>query len=174
MHPPVMTFLREQAAVLPPRTGVLEIGSKNVNGSARDAFPAGTRWWGTDVLAGPGVDEVVDGAAVVPPFVPDTIVCCEVLEHAENARQIVQRAGEMLPPGGVVLLTMATHGRAPHSAFDGGPLREGEYYGNVDPEALIDWLAEAGFGDVTLYEDQHAGDLHAIATKLDMWAATCW
>ena len=40
---------------------------------------------------------------------------------------------------------MAGHGRAPHSAVDGGPLRGGEFYRNVTADTLTGWLVDAGF-----------------------------
>ena len=52
--------------------------------------------------------------------------------------------------------------RAPHSGFDGGPPRDGEWYGNVAPEALSQWLAHLPH---VVRADPSRGDLYAVATK---------
>jgi hypothetical protein len=169
MHAPVLDWLRETLRTLPPRQRVLEIGSKDINGSARSVIdvPAQpmARYLGTDPSPGPGVDLVVDGEHVEPDFVPDTIVCCEVFEHTPRWPQILARAFALLEDGGFVLLTMATDPRGAHSAVDGGPLRPGEYYGNVPPVALVDTLAACGFEDIRIAVSDQRGDLYAVAQK---------
>jgi hypothetical protein len=169
MHAPVLAWLEETLRVLPPRYRVLEIGSKDINGSARSVIdvPAQpiARYLGTDLSPGPGVDLVVDGEDVAPDFVPDTIVCCEVFEHTPRWPQILARAFALLEGGGYVLLTMATDPRGAHSAVDGGPLRAGEYYGNVPPVALVDVLTDCGFEEIRIVVADVRGDLYAVAQK---------
>lgn len=45
---------------------VIDLGAMNVNGSYRDLFPAGTRYVGVDLEAGPGVDVVLEDAFKLP------------------------------------------------------------------------------------------------------------
>jgi hypothetical protein len=116
-----------------------------------------------DVEPGPGVDVVADAATYVPPAPPACVVCCEVLEHAVTAPVIVSNAGAMLQPGGLLIVTAAGAGRAPHSAVDGGPLRPGEYYRNVEANDLLGWLA--GFDHVRVTTNRPAGDIYATARK---------
>jgi hypothetical protein len=159
-----MEWLAAELALEAPRAAVLEIGSRNVNGSAREAFNMAARYWGVDIAAGPGVDQVADGAAVVPPFEPDTVVCCEVLEHTPAWREIVRHACEVLAPGGLLLVTAACDPRAPHSATDGGRVRVGEYYGNVEPAELGAVVREAGLaGRVSVFLER--GDVYVVGRK---------
>jgi hypothetical protein len=52
------------ATVVPDSPGaVLEIGSRNVNGSVRDLFTGATLYHGIDIAAGAGVDEVTAACA---------------------------------------------------------------------------------------------------------------
>jgi hypothetical protein len=169
MHAQVLDWLVETLRTLPPRHRVLEIGSKDINGSARSVIdvPAQpiARYLGVDTSPGRGVDLVVDGEFVEPDFRPDTIVCCEVFEHTPRWPQMLARAYTLLEDDGFVLLTMATDPRGAHSAVDGGPLRAGEYYGNVPPVALVDTLAACGFDHIRIAVAERRGDLYAVAQK---------
>ena len=144
-------------------TAVLEIGSRVINGSPRPLF-RGANYWGTDCAPGLGVDAVVDGETVIPPFPVDVVVCAEVLEHAMNWRGIVINAHDVLSPGGVMILTMATDNRSAHSAVHGGALVGGEYYGNVNPDDMAD-LVSKFFDEVTLEVHRDRGDLYVFAVK---------
>ncbi len=154
----VAAAIRRRAA----RGPVYEIGSRNINGTVRHLFDRDV-YHGIDLVAGPGVDAVGDAATYTPPCVPQTVVCCEVLEHTPLAEEIVRRVATVLPSGGVAILTMAGPGRPPHSAADGGPVRSGEFYRNVTPALLASWLT--AFQDVEIVENPEVGDLYATAVK---------
>jgi cyclopropane fatty-acyl-phospholipid synthase-like methyltransferase len=144
---------------------VLEIGSRNINGSVRPLFAAAASYTGIDLQDGPDVDVQADGATYDARQALDTIVCTEVLEHTPVASMLIQRAARQLVPGGWLLLTCATDPRVAHSAHDGGQLCDGEYYGNVAPADLRSWLKAAGLA--TVLEEVHAerGDLYVLARK---------
>jgi hypothetical protein len=161
VHSQAYEFIASKAATLGRVGFVLEIGSRNVNGSVRGLFDAG-RYVGLDILPGVGVDIVADGADYVPDVPPDVVVCCEVLEHAPSAASIVAHAVSLVTPGGVVLLTAAGPERQPHSAIDGGPVRVGEHYRNISVGDLESWLAEC---EHSVLHDPHAGDVYAMAVK---------
>lgn len=161
MHQEAYEFIAASARDLGHVGFVLEIGSRNVNGSVRGLFEA-DRYIGLDVLPGPGVDVVASGADYVPDGQPDVVVCCEVLEHTDAAHAIVSHALSLLRSGGVLLLTAAGPERAPHSAIDGGPLRGGEHYRNIRVEDLETWLPE---GDRSIVHDPKAGDVYARVVK---------
>jgi hypothetical protein len=163
MHRQAFDFIAARARDLGRVGFVLEIGARNINGTIKNCFDA-ERYVGLDVSPGPGVDVVASGADYVPDVQPDVIVCCEVLEHTEEAPAICQRAIENLAPGGVLLLTMAGTGRAPHSAIDGCDLREDEFYRNVSADDLKAWLADADC-TLTVGENPAAGDTYALAQK---------
>jgi predicted methyltransferase len=141
---------------------VVEFGSRNINGGVRDVFP-NARYIGIDIEAGDGVDEVGDAASWSTRKNVDVVVCCEVFEHTDVWYDIVQNAYDVLCDGGVFLVTAANLDRAPHSAVDGGPLRDGEWYENVDPDALQQALLAAGFETVDVIE--RGDDVYAKAVK---------
>lgn len=163
MHQAAFDFVTATIRAHGARGPVYEIGSRNINGSIRMLFSVAEGYHGIDLEDGPDVDAVADAATYVPPVVPQTVVCCEVLEHADTAEQIVRQAAQVLAPGGRVILTMAGPCRMPHSAVDGGQLRAGEFYRNVTPDMLRDWLR--GFEHIALTENADAGDLYATAVK---------
>lgn len=119
---------------------VLEAGSRDVNGSVRGLFPH-ARWVGVDIAPGPGVDVVADFADYQHPEPVDLVISTEVLEHTPRWRDVVAAAARNLKPEGRFVLTAASHGRAPHSAVDGGPVGPDEHYENIDPPTLADELA---------------------------------
>ena len=161
MHAEAFAFVQETLAQLPPRKRVVELGGRNFNGSIRGLFN-GAEYTSVDILDGNGVDVVSDAADYQPTSPPDTVVCCEVLEHAYNAPAVVANALRILAPGGVLLLTCATDPRAPHSAIDGLGVRPDEWYWNIRPDDLGRWLKGA---DVRVLQTRPQGDLQCLALK---------
>lgn len=144
---------------------VLEFGSRNINGSPRSVTCA-ARYVGVDITDGPGVDVIGNAADISVTGEFDVVICAEVFEHTDNdtCAHIVINAWKHLRPGGTFIATMAGLTRAPHSAFDGGPLRGGEFYRNVSDDQLIAWLWNAGF-DETYTVDERGEDLRCVAVK---------
>ena len=167
MHLEALQFIASQLDPLPNGLHVFEIGSRNVNGSARQAARAGqvAQWWGCDLSPGPGVDYVGPGEDAAPPWPADVVVCCEVLEHTPLTGPILANAAQRLRPGGLVLVTCATEPRRPHSAVDGGPLRHGEFYANVPPDVLRAAMAAAGLEVVDALAYLDRGDLYMSGRK---------
>lgn len=161
MHAEAFAFVANTLARLPPRQCVVELGGRNFNGSVRPLFN-GAQYTSVDLLGGTDVDVVCDAATYVPEQAPDTVVCCEVLEHAANAEAIIDNALGMLAPGGVLIVTCATDPRTPHSAIDGLDVRPGEWYRNVPRDDLAGWLDGA---DVRILIAQPRGDLQCVALK---------
>ena len=111
---------------------ILEIGSLDINGSVRGIFDSfAASYTGLDVVAGPGVDIVADGATYSLPEAYDVIVTAETFEHTPDWKKIILRSIENLRPGGIFIATMAGEGRPPHSALDEKPIREWEHYSNI-------------------------------------------
>jgi len=171
VHESAYKFVARAVMQLPPRLRVLELGSRVVRGPWPYSGPVrplfdGAEYVGLDAMPGEGVDEVGDAERWGPtPFRRfDTVVCTEVLEHAPGAAAICANAHRLLEPGGVLILTAAGVGRAPHSSTDGGALRAGEFYRNVAEEELRGWLAPFGLALVDGFTAP--GDLYALAVKL--------
>lgn len=148
-----------------PARSVLDIGGRDINGSVRDLFPGAKSYVSIDLLAGPAVDVVGDVTLWDWDETFEVVVCCEVLEHAENWRDILRAAHGKLEAGGLFILTCAGPGRAPHSGTDGGHLRPEEYYSNITEKDLFAELLERGFVDITT--SVSGEDLRAVAQKRD-------
>jgi hypothetical protein len=171
MHEGAFKYVAGMAMRLEPRRAVIELGSRTVagpwpySGPVRHLFP-GASYIGVDAVAGPNVDVVGDAAIWGPePFVAvDTVVCTETLEHTPVAGDICLNALRMLETGGAFIVTAAGVGRTPHSAVDGGGLRDGEYYRNVSHAELRSWLAPFGFALIDSFSEP--GDIYALAVKV--------
>lgn len=126
-------------------SNVLDLGGRNINGTARDAFPNVDRYVAVDIAAGPCVDIVCDAADLDIDERFDVVVSTELLEHTARAAEIVATACRHLRPGGVFIATMAGPGRPPHGASGESKPPRGEHYRNVEPDELHEWLRAAGF-----------------------------
>ena len=162
MHPEVRTWVAAQLTRWPPRQAILDLGGRDINGSCRDLFPAVARYCSVDLLPGGGVDVVADATRYTPPWAPDCVLCLEVLEHSRKPAAFIRHAHRLLRPDGLLLITCAMEPRKPHSAGDGGPLQDGEYYRNVEPQALYRWLRGWTWG-AEVYPER--GDLYAWAVR---------
>ena len=78
---------------------------------------------------------------------------------------LFRSAFDLLQHGGILLLTSAGIGRTPHSAVDGGPVRDGEYYNNIDESRLRYWLEVAGFERVLIRSNTSLSDIYAEGIK---------
>ena len=163
MHTEAYEWVRAHATSEPVE--VLDIGGRNVNGTSRDHFLNATRYTVIDIAEGPGVDIVADASTWTPDREYDVVVCTEVFEHTDVWPDICRTAHKACKPGGRLILTMAGPGRGGHSAVDGGHLRPGEYYGNVDPERLRDTLEACGFKQVVIDSQPSPADVRAVATR---------
>ncbi len=135
MHPEPLNWIRTWARAHPsPLRHVLELGAQDINGSPRQAFPAGVkRWVGVDVFERPGVDwtglcheypaKGWDGV----PF--DALVTTEMLEHDPHWRLSLLACLPLVRPGGAVLLTCASGSRPPHGVDHDTPTPG--YYRNL-------------------------------------------
>jgi hypothetical protein len=164
MHAAAYRWLRNTIAQLDPKPQtVIEIGSRDINGSPRPLL-VGTNYTGVDYAEGRGVDVVADGTTYTPEEPADMVICAEVLEHVQEPRPLVENLVACAKAGGDILITCATRNRAPHSAHDGGPLRVDEHYRNISLFELREWLEGAGATVVDISENLALGDLYARAT----------
>lgn len=118
MHTSVFNWLCNTAA---PQTAgpVLELGSANVNGAARHAWPADTPWTGIDLAPGPGVDIVgtshnIDAAD----HTITAVVCVEMLEHDPDPQTTFAEIRRVLAPDGLLILTTRSPGFPHHNPPD--------------------------------------------------------
>lgn len=161
MHPAAYEWVRRFATSEP--VAVLDIGGRNINGSVRDLFPGATKYVAVDLYPGEGVDVVSDVTLWDTDDSFDVVVCCEVLEHAPNWREIVRTAHARCKDGGTFLMTCAGPGRGPHSGVDGNDLQPGEHYENIDPGLFEKELTATGW--TSFLVDTQGYDLRAVAIR---------
>lgn len=141
MHAEVLSWVEQSMAWWPNRPqrklSILEFGSLDINGSVRSILEERSEnYVGVDVNFGKGVDIVADASLFRDEKLFDVVVCCEVFEHTPAWKDIVRNSHNNLLLGGLFICTMAGLGRPPHSALDENPIREWEYYGNIEEQHL--------------------------------------
>ena len=162
MHPGAFEFVGKFATR--DALSVIEIGSRDINGTIRAHFPAAT-WIGLDLHPGPSVDIVTDALDYTPEALVDLVICCEVFEHCGYWGEVLQHVASWLKPGGRIIITCAGPGREPHSAIDGGELHPDEHYGNISQDELAEELHYAGFRGIEVSGNEHWKDTYATAVK---------
>ncbi len=154
-------------------TRVLDIGSLDINGSARQFFRGGT-YTGIDVAAGPGVDIVCQGQDFSAPDRSfDVVISCEAMEHNPFWRETFANMIRLCRPGGLILATCASIGRMEHgttrTAADASPLSVGigwEYYRNLtgaDFRTAMD--LSASLAPFAFFSNWVARDLYFVGFK---------
>jgi hypothetical protein len=115
---------------------VLDCGGRDINGSPSYLFENATLEV-VDLVDAPGVTWVGDvlDYGNAQPF--DVALHLEVAEHTPDWPLHIAHLKNLLDHRtGLLVFTAACYERTPHSAADGGPLQEDEYYSNVDPDHL--------------------------------------
>lgn len=139
---------------------VLEVGARNVNGSARPFAerhgPA--EYVGVDIVAGPGVDVICDVDRLVERFGEarfDLVLCTEVLEHVRDWRGALSNLKRVLAAGGTLLVTTRSAGFHYHGyPFD---------FWRYEPEDIQVLMADMSLD--LLERDQSAPGVFFIATR---------
>lgn len=106
---------RKSKDLLPENLGtVLEIGSLNVNGSAREVLEdISNYYYGIDTRDGEGVDEVADGNNVDEMFREDgidVVVYMNTLEHDMYFWETLESIDFVLKEGGYFIFSVPTYG----------------------------------------------------------------
>jgi SAM-dependent methyltransferase len=164
MHSEALGFLRSCAKKFrQPGAAVLDIGSRDVNGSPRPLFDWAAAYVGLDVRSGKGVDVVMDARAFHGMGFFDIAISAETLEHEAEPEIILQCAWRALKPGGTLILTAASIGRLPHNCDGVEGSFPGEHYANIHPYRLRNLLAD--WKDVIITFNGAHGDVYATARK---------
>lgn len=166
MHDASMRWIAQALDTLrwrPAGSRVVELGSLDVNGSARPLFAGAASYIGVDRRAGRGVDVVADAADWGEDGCCDLVLCAETLEHTDDPRAVVLNAARLLADNGALIVTAAAPERAPHGV-DGGAVTDEPYQG-INPAMLRRWLEIAGLTDRTVTHAPDIGDVYALARR---------
>jgi hypothetical protein len=158
-----MAWVRTSAPAATHPLRILDIGGRDINGHPGGLFHPQSEWEVVDLVGGPRVTWIGDilDYGDIEPF--DVALCLEVAEHTPEWADIIWHAANLLTSDdGLFIFTAAGPGRAPHSAVDGGELRPGEWYQNIDPADLRRVL-EGSFARVTV--NQLGDDVRAVAVR---------
>ncbi|MDR7946051.1 methyltransferase domain-containing protein [Achromobacter aegrifaciens] len=93
---------------------VLEVGSRDVNGTLRTIFAdPQSEYVGIDIFEGPGVDLVLDASRIVGQFGTeafDVVLSTEMLEHCYDWQGALYQMAATLREGGILVLTTRSPG----------------------------------------------------------------
>ena len=93
---------------------VLEIGSLDINGTIRTLF-SDCEYIGLDIGPGKGVDVICEGQKYDAPDESfDVVISCEAMEHNPFWAETLTNMIRELKPGGLMVMSCATVGRAEH------------------------------------------------------------
>jgi SAM-dependent methyltransferase len=168
MHASVLSFIERFAPDVRGRS-ILEVGSKNINGSVRSVLEPRepSSYVGIDVEPGEGVDRVTSVEQMAfqtevcgRPF--DIVVSAEMLEHAQDWHAAFRAMAELLVPGGWLLLTTRSEGFPYHNPPD---------YWRFDAATLEQAARACGLLVVNLDPDPQVPGIFLKAMKLKMPAA---
>lgn len=131
MHQSVMDWMTRTVAAYDLAAGsVLEVGSWNCNGTVRGLFTG--PYWGVDMIANDGVDQIVVPGGPLPDGPYDVVVCTEVLEHDARPWVTMREMARVLAPGGHLLVTARGYDERGCYEVHGAP----EDYWRFTPDAL--------------------------------------
>jgi SAM-dependent methyltransferase len=164
MHQSVLDFGKNNLTYWVGWERVLEVGSRNVNGSLRDYIePRCDEYIGIDMEAGKGVDIVMPAEDLTKRFGAefDIVVCTEMLEHAEDWRTAINQMKSVLSPDGLILITTRGPG-FPYHEYPGDHWR---YTVNNMREIFRDFKIDVCVPD----PDPNSPGVFLIATKPGDW-----
>jgi len=115
MTPAIQEWVRSkiECGMIPKGGKILEIGSRDVNGSVRQFFDG--QYIGIDAEAGPGVDMVSSAHELhIYAGTFDTVLCLEMLEHDPKPWLTRAEMYRVLKPGGTMVISVPTNGFPEH------------------------------------------------------------
>ena len=174
-HPQQQSYVESVTRLYPDsfiNKKVLEVGSLDLNGSVRRFFKE-CEYIGSDVGEGVGVDVVCEGQKYdAPDNTFDTSISCECFEHNPFWKETFLNMIRMTKPNGIVVMTCATTGRAPHGITSDGPehspltVKIGwEYYQNLTEQDFSCFDLDSLFSTYKFSIGKEMNDLYFYGVK---------
>jgi predicted GIY-YIG superfamily endonuclease len=145
-HPEQQRFFEQLAILFPDHfvdnVNVLEIGSQDINGTVRDFFQPDANYLGLDLGIAKGVDWTIPGELIeLPDQWARVCISTECFEHAATWPQILLNMIRITQENGLLILSIAGHGRASHGTVDSdlesSPWTT-SYYKNLGPDDITE------------------------------------
>lgn len=158
MHPELFTDV-----------SVIEMGSLNINGTARDFFNA-KKYLGVDLSEGPGVDLVMEAQKVkLPKNSFDIAVSAECFEHNPYWAETFQNMARLAKTA--VIFTCASEGREEHGTTRSSPdcspfTLQWDYYRNLNESDFREAFdLDSMFTEYAFEYNANAHDLYFYGIK---------
>ena len=150
---------------------ILEVGSLDVNGNMRDLFKFSKNYMGIDLIKGPNVDLVMDGAQIdslKDKF--DIVISCECFEHAKNWKTIFEKMCKITKDNSFVVISVASTGRIEHGTERSGnwqsPGNKDDYYLNLTKKDFENnFNLKDIFSNFFFYFNINSFDLYFVGIK---------
>ncbi|WP_264003981.1 class I SAM-dependent methyltransferase [Mycolicibacterium sphagni] len=125
---------------------VVDIGSQDVNGSLREVTPSHFKYIGIDMVAGKGVDIVLDDPYKLPldSESVDIVICSSCFEHSEMFWLLFLEVMRILKPAGLFYINVPSNG-----AFHRYPVDCWRFYPDSG-NALVTWARRNGMNSALL------------------------
>ncbi len=174
MHQAVKDFIKSVRKELPHKfrfRKILDVGAKNINGSARKYFWFNKKYIGVDLSEGKGVDEVgalhtLRHTADLMEF--DVCLSCECLEHDMYWEKTLADMYMRLKSGGLMIVTAAAPERAEHGTYRTTPQDSPDttdYYRNISKEDFRSVLPIELFDGYVLMYARDMQDIQFLGIK---------
>jgi SAM-dependent methyltransferase len=168
-HPEQQKFFEQLKVLFPDhfsgKINVLEIGSQDINGTVRDFFQKGANYLGLDLGMAKGVDWTIPGELVeLPDQWASICISTECFEHAATWEQILMNMIRITRTNGLLILSIAGHGRATHGTVDsevGSYPFTTSYYKNLGADDFIQKIKLGHYFKRHSFQvDSEAGDTY--------------
>jgi SAM-dependent methyltransferase len=168
-HPEQKKFFEQLKVLFPDnfsgKINVLEIGSQDINGTVRDFFQKGANYLGLDLGMAKGVDWTIPGELVeLPDQWASICISTECFEHAATWEQILMNMIRITRTNGLLILSIAGHGRATHGTVDsevGSSPFTTSYYKNLGADDFIQKIKLGHYFKRHSFQvDSEAGDTY--------------
>jgi len=146
---------------------VLDVGSRDINGSYRPLIAATWNYTGIDLQSGPNVDVLMTNPDIIP--FPDSqfdvILCGQCLEHVRSPISLLREIYRTLKPKGWILAVAPAKCHLHSFPYD---------YWRFMPEGMKVILEDAGFKSPQVYAKpdgiiDDAEKFHSHRSVIDCW-----